>query len=142
MNTRQTATDFFEQAFRQLEEDPEARSNRIRIEIAEQIYLAMQRQNVTRSELAASLGKSRSYVSMLLRGTENLTIQTLDRIAGALKCELRMQFEDASTPMSWSSFLGSKPRRNDAMFTEFKKSGRTMEQPPAPTRPHLLKEAA
>ena len=50
----------------------------VKIEIAEQIYRMMEKRNITQSDLARKLGKNRAYISKILKGTTNFTIETLD----------------------------------------------------------------
>jgi transcriptional regulator with XRE-family HTH domain len=52
--------------------------------ISEQIHYAMIRQGVSKSELAGRLGKSRAYVTKILQGNVNFTIDTLVQIGRAL----------------------------------------------------------
>lgn len=65
--------------------------DRLKVEISERIYNAMKQQNVTNAELARRLGKSRAYVTKLLRGTTNFTIESLVKIGRALSCEIEFE---------------------------------------------------
>lgn len=56
----------------------------VRDEISEQIHKAMEREGVKPAELARRLGKSRAYVTKILQGNANFTIDTLVQIARAL----------------------------------------------------------
>jgi transcriptional regulator with XRE-family HTH domain len=56
----------------------------VRDEISEQIHQAMQSEGVKPSELARRLGKSRAYVTKILQGNANFTIDSLVQIARAL----------------------------------------------------------
>jgi ribosome-binding protein aMBF1 (putative translation factor) len=72
-----------------------ARSESFRIEflkheISEMIYCAIDNEGVSKAELAARLGKNRSYVTKMLQGTANFTLESLSRIAEALNCEFRL----------------------------------------------------
>ena len=64
----------------------------IREEAAEAIFEAMEKQHVTRAELARRLGKSRAYVTKVLSGEENLGIETLSKIFRALDCQYRIEY--------------------------------------------------
>src|SRR6266404_5150656 len=55
-------------------------------DISDQIHALMERQNVKPSELARRLGKSRAYITKLLQGNANFTIDSLVQIARALGC--------------------------------------------------------
>ena len=72
-----------------------ARSESFRIEflkheISEKIYRAIENEHVSKAELADRLGTSRSYVTKILQGTANFTLDSLCRIAEALNCEFRL----------------------------------------------------
>ncbi len=54
------------------------------IEIAEKIYNAMEARGMSQSDLARKLGKNREWVSRVLSGSENLTIESMVRIGLAL----------------------------------------------------------
>jgi len=56
----------------------------IRDEISELIHQIMTREGVKPVELARSLGKSRAYVTKILQGNANFTIESLVKIARAL----------------------------------------------------------
>ncbi len=56
----------------------------VRDEISEQIHQAMAREEVKPAELARRLGKSRAYVTKILQGNANFTIDSLVQIARAL----------------------------------------------------------
>jgi len=64
--------------------------DRLKVEISERIYNAMKEQGVSNAELARRLGKSRAYVTKLLRGTTNFTLESLVKISRALSCEVEI----------------------------------------------------
>jgi transcriptional regulator with XRE-family HTH domain len=57
-----------------------------RAEISDQISRLMALQKVNRAQLASRLGKSRAYVTKILQGNANFTIDSLVQIARALGC--------------------------------------------------------
>lgn len=57
-----------------------------RAEISDQISRLMTVQKVSRAQLASKLGKSRAYVTKILQGNANFTIDSLVQIARALGC--------------------------------------------------------
>jgi plasmid maintenance system antidote protein VapI len=65
--------------------------DRLKVEISERIYNVMKEQGVSNAELARRLGKSRAYVTKLLRGTTNFTLESLVRIGRALSCEVELE---------------------------------------------------
>ena len=68
------------------------RKNRGWLKKSQKIALAimdeMENQKMTQKELAARLEVSPQYVNKVLRGTENLSIETIDKIERALGMEL------------------------------------------------------
>lgn len=65
-------------------------SRRIAIKIA----LAMKQQNLSRQDLADRLGCSPQYVSRLLKGEENLSLETICKLVEALNISI-LQYEFA-----------------------------------------------
>ena len=64
-----------------------------KLELSEQIYSAMEEAGISEAELARRLNVSRAYVNKILKGTANLTIESLVRIGTALgrKFEFNLQ---------------------------------------------------
>lgn len=62
------------------------------LDLAKNIEILMTQQNLSNVELAEKLGCSKSYVTKLLRGDENLSIKTLAKIAIALDAEINAVF--------------------------------------------------
>jgi transcriptional regulator with XRE-family HTH domain len=58
----------------------------LRDNVSDQILFWMKRVGVSKSELAQRLGKSRAYVTKILQGNTNFTIESLVQIARALGC--------------------------------------------------------
>lgn len=65
-------------------------SRRIAIKIA----LAMKQQNLTRQDVADKMGCSPQYVSRLLKGEENLSLETICKLEEALNVSI-LQYEFA-----------------------------------------------
>ncbi|TKD06346.1 helix-turn-helix domain-containing protein [Polyangium fumosum] len=59
-------------------------------EFCEQLEAAMKRAGLARHELAARIGKSRSFVSQCLRLGRNLTLDTMSELAAACDYELHI----------------------------------------------------
>lgn len=60
--------------------------------IALRIMAALEKSGKTQKELASELGKSPQYVSKLLKGEENLTLETICRLEAALSiCLIRIE---------------------------------------------------
>lgn len=61
------------------------------LEVTELICLLMQERGMSRSKLAARLGKSKGYVSQLLNGTRNMTVRTISDVFSLLGHALHFQ---------------------------------------------------
>jgi transcriptional regulator with XRE-family HTH domain len=59
----------------------------LRGEISDQIACLMQAANVSRAELARRLGKSPAYITKILQGNANFTLDSLVQIARVLGCK-------------------------------------------------------
>lgn len=79
---------------REWENDPGFLTEDFILELNEQICEWMEKQNISRSELARRLGKSRAYVTRMLNGSHNLTVGTLVKVAHALGAKPKVHFVD------------------------------------------------
>jgi len=75
---------FFNNLFDELEERVDYHVAGMKIDIAEQIYILMEKKKVSKAELARRLGKNRSYITRILKGTTNFTLETIVAIAQKL----------------------------------------------------------
>jgi len=77
----------------QFRDTPEFETERLLVDLTEELVAHMDRQDISRAELARRLGVSRAFVTNLLKGSPNLTIKTLVRVAYAagLNIEISMQ---------------------------------------------------
>jgi len=62
---------------------------RASLEFTEQVSRLMADQHLSRAELARRIGTSTAYVTKLLKGNVNFTVQTMVRVARALGAEFR-----------------------------------------------------
>ena len=85
---RKTVSERFADLIQRAELSDAYQIDRLKVEISERIYNAMNQQGVSNAELARRLGKSRAYVTKLLRGTTNFTLESLVRIGRSLSCEV------------------------------------------------------
>ncbi len=75
-------------AIERFESTPEGKrlldQERLIMQATERIVELMQQHNVTRTELARRLGKSKGWISQLLAGEANFTLRTLADVFGSL----------------------------------------------------------
>ena len=58
-------------------------------EVADEIFELMEQEGINKAELARRLGKSRAYITKVLQGGENLTIESMVKIGLVLGYKLR-----------------------------------------------------
>lgn len=81
----------------------------LKVELAEQLYQAMQEQNISNAELARRLNTSRAYITKILQGDVNFTLETLGGIAHALNCEFRVELKPKVTKPNWAEVREHRP---------------------------------
>jgi transcriptional regulator with XRE-family HTH domain len=96
------------------------RQEELILEVTEAVTAALDRAEVTRTELARRLGKSKGFVSQILAGGRNLTLRTIADVADALGecvqvrlCDRKEWIEkalDAMEPEVWTWRLTDRPR--------------------------------
>ena len=80
-------TDFFDAwAGRSEERVRLLAQERLITDVTEALWEAMQRADVSKSELAKRLGRTKGHVSQLFSGSRNMTLRTLAEIAEVLDC--------------------------------------------------------
>ena len=82
-----------------------------KLEFTEQIVALMDRAGVTKSALAARLGVAPAYVTKVLGGTTNFTVESMVKIARALGAELHLQLDPAKHAPGLSGKLNGKAAR-------------------------------
>jgi len=64
------------------------------LDVTEEICKILSEKNITRQELAEKLGKSKGFVSQILNGSRNMTLNTLVDVCIALDCTPRVKIYD------------------------------------------------
>jgi plasmid maintenance system antidote protein VapI len=72
-------------------------TQKLMIEISEQIIARMAGLDINRSALAETLGKDRSQVTRLLNGNPNVTLKTLVEISSALGTRWEIRLADRTS---------------------------------------------
>lgn len=102
-------------ALEQFLETPQNRrlfeQERLFVEVTELLTSAMDVQGITRAELAQRLGKTKSFVTQVLRGRHNMTLRTLAGLFDAIDCRVAM---DAKRRGSSESVVPKKSWTFDA----------------------------
>jgi len=81
----------FDKLFQKVRETPEWDIEGAKLQITNEIHRLMEEGNVTQSVLAERLGKSQPYVSKILKGETNFTIESVALIARALNATFQIR---------------------------------------------------
>jgi len=71
------------------------------IKFSEEVCQLMEKQGVSRAELARRLNKSQAWVTKLLGGSNNFTLETMVRVSRALGGELNVRVQPEGTQAVW-----------------------------------------
>lgn len=77
------------------------------VEFTEDICRLMDEQGVSRADLARRLGTSRAYVTKLLGGNANFTLETMTKVAMALGAAVHVHVADQNAVVRWQT--GDRP---------------------------------
>lgn len=83
------------------EADPAYWTERAILRVTEEIFVEMEKRGIQRSELARRLGTSPAYVTKILRGKANFTLESLARIAHALGGEFKFHIAPRDMRTLW-----------------------------------------
>lgn len=108
----------------------------LKVELCEQLYLIMEREAVTKAELARRLDTSRAYTTKLLQGSANFTLESLVKVAKALDCKVSVKLRskageefssiwDAKKITSSVTEMVMQRRREECRFAGFGGPGST-----------------
>ena len=77
------------------------------IEFTMDVGRLMDEQGVSRAELARRLGTSRAYVTKLLGGNANFTLETMSKVAMALRAAVHVHVAPRDADVRWKDVLVS-----------------------------------
>ncbi|MBI2744485.1 MAG: helix-turn-helix transcriptional regulator [Burkholderiales bacterium] len=89
------STRSFEALRQRLAATPEGQAEHLAVAFLAQVHARMQAQGMSNTELARRLGTSPAYVTRLFRGSANLSLQTLVKLAQAVGAGLRLSVASA-----------------------------------------------
>lgn len=100
------------------------------LEFTEEMAARMDQLGVSKSQLAERLKVNPAFVTKLLKGNNNFTIQTMVKVSRALDADLRLHMQPSGTVSEWLNFLNKEPARpapqpstwNPSAFTQIPKS--------------------
>ena len=72
---------------------PEYTAESVAVTFLVEINARMLAQGINNVELAQRMGTTRSYITRLFRGSTNLSVQTMTRLAHGVGCSVRVQVD-------------------------------------------------
>ena len=93
-NIQEDKESFKEEEGTDLDFDPEFAADFIKAQFVEYIYMALEKQNLSKSSFANKLNKSRQYVGRVLNETANFTIESMAEISCSLKLNLTIEMSE------------------------------------------------
>ena len=69
------------------------RQEELILEVTEALSGALEKEGITKKDLAERLSKTKGFVSQILAGGRNLTLRTIADVADALECRIRIRCE-------------------------------------------------
>jgi hypothetical protein len=103
--------DSFEELFQRAEERTGYWVELGKLEFTEEMLARMTERDMKKSQLAARLGAKPAFVTRLVSGHNNFTLETMVRVARALGCEFRCHLQPAGTKACWIDVLKHEPHR-------------------------------
>ena len=79
--------------------------------LAERVRLLREARGMSQGELAQRMGTTQSAIARLEAGGTYPNFQTLERVGGALRAELVVEFRDAAPPVTRASAAANRVRR-------------------------------
>lgn len=125
----------FKKLFAKVERTLSYKKEKAKIDITIEIQALMKKKQVTRADLARELDKSNSYITQILRGERNFTIDTMVELAEALDSNLAIHFSPkGENTVDWWRIIQGMPgqRRNPVRASATKISGFTVEDIKSP----------
>jgi len=102
--------DSFEELFQRAEERPGYWVELAKLEFTEKMLARMKQLGISKSQLATRLASSPPFVSRLVSGHNNFTLETMVRVALALDCEYRAHLQPAGSKACWIDVLKEEPQ--------------------------------
>lgn len=99
----------FEGFFQQAEQRPGYWVELAKLEFTEKMLGRMKELDVSKSELAGRMEAKPAFITRLVSGHNNFTLETMVRIARSLNSEFRCHLQPAGTKTMWIDVLQKEP---------------------------------
>lgn len=102
----------FKEMFSDVKKDDSYWSEKAKLDFAIELNNLLEKRRVSRADLARFLGNSPAYITKILRGENNFTIDTMTRIARALDGDLALHITPKEENVqAWIRILDGGQRR-------------------------------
>ena len=95
-----------------------------KLEVVRQLEARMEELDISPSELAQKMDASQPYVSKILRGNTNFTLDSLVKLASATDAEFKFQFAPEGCVSYWVNVSTTKPKTITAEEISFSSAAR------------------
>lgn len=97
----------FKDMWDNLEQDPEFVAGLLKIEFTDELSIAMESKGLSKADLADRVGCSKAYITKVLRGTTNFTLETMAKLAMAV--DHKIHFEMLPAKVEYTIFESVRP---------------------------------
>lgn len=102
-------------------------------DFTDDLYALMEARHVNKAELARRIGSSPAYVTKVLRGNSNFTVESMVRLVRALEGQLCIHVGRAEDQVRWFDVVGKRGCHTAASRGGFRRISETRYQKQIPT---------
>ncbi|MCK5857858.1 MAG: helix-turn-helix transcriptional regulator [Abyssibacter sp.] len=107
-----TTYESFDALFSDVERHPGYWAEQIKLELAYELERLLRRRGLNKTAFATVIGTSPSYITKLLRGNVNCTIENMARLVHALGGRVHLRLADTNEVANWAHLArGSRHQR-------------------------------
>ena len=88
-------------------------------EFTEDLYELMEQRGLNKTQLAEKINTSPAYITKVLRGNTNFTIETMVKLVRALDGQLVVKAAKKEDELCWVNFKGGNRNRREIMLQGF-----------------------
>jgi transcriptional regulator with XRE-family HTH domain len=111
MKTIEQIHEEIQAALKAARETHEYRAEGASIEFTNAMLTRMRQVGISRSKLAAKIGVNPAYISKILRGDTNFSLETMVKIATALESDFRCHLQPTGTKSQWLDVYSTRTRK-------------------------------
>lgn len=98
--------------YKELSDDLEYKTEEAKIAFAVELSKQLDLEGIIRSELADTIGSSPAYITKVLRGESNLTIESMIKLSAAAKGELHIHVTPNNSSMRWFGVFANRTEKS------------------------------